>query len=101
MPRIIPVSAGGPATGWTRWYDRDDPSVSGDWETLSALRRENPREICAAPSGIQAQVKGTNSPASLTGDRFFQFNPLQGIVCKNCDQSDGGCEDYEVRFWCP
>eukprot|EP00058_Branchiostoma_floridae_P007071 XP_002592559.1 hypothetical protein BRAFLDRAFT_68881 [Branchiostoma floridae] len=101
MPRIIPVSAAGPATGWTRWYDRDNPSASGDWETLSTLRRENPGKICAAPSGIQARVKGTNRPASLNGDRFFQFNPQQGIVCRNADQCHGRCHDYEVRFWCP
>ncbi|XP_035676191.1 mucin-5AC-like [Branchiostoma floridae] len=94
-----PVATG--CAGWTRWYDRDNPSATGDWETLGNLRRENPGQICAAPSGIQARVKGSNRPASLAGERFFQFNPLQGIVCRNADQRDRSCQDYEVRFWCP
>ncbi|XP_078597664.1 uncharacterized protein LOC144873843, partial [Branchiostoma floridae x Branchiostoma japonicum] len=99
VPRGPPPPTG--CAGWTRWYDRDNPSATGDWETLGNLRRENPGQICAAPSGIQARVKGSNRPASLAGERFFQFNPLQGIVCRNADQRDRSCQDYEVRFWCP
>ncbi|XP_066284939.1 uncharacterized protein [Branchiostoma lanceolatum] len=88
--------------GWTRWYDRDNPSATGDWENLSNLRQENPGQICAAPSGIQARVKGANTPASQTGRQFSHFNPQAGFVCQNNDQSGSDrCLDYEVRFWCP
>ncbi|XP_035676915.1 latrophilin Cirl-like isoform X1 [Branchiostoma floridae] len=88
--------------GWTRWYDRDNPSATGDWETLTNIREENPGQICAAPSGIQARVKGSNTPASQTGRQFLHFNPGVGFVCRNGDQSGNKrCLDYEVRFWCP
>lgn len=39
---------------WTDWFDRDDPSGSGDWETLYNLRKENPGKICPTPQGIEA-----------------------------------------------
>ncbi|XP_078677910.1 uncharacterized protein LOC144914196 isoform X3 [Branchiostoma floridae x Branchiostoma belcheri] len=87
--------------GWTRWYDRDNPSATGDWEVLSHLRQENPGQICAAPSGIQARVKGSNTPASRTGRQFYRFNPQVGFVCRNNDNGRNRCLDYEVRFWCP
>ncbi|XP_019626167.1 PREDICTED: cartilage intermediate layer protein 1-like [Branchiostoma belcheri] len=94
------VSGGCP--GWTDWYDRDDPSYSGDWEYLSSLHREKPGQICAKPSGIQARVKGTNTPASQTGQKFHFFDPQVGFVCRNEDQDGNNkCKDYEARFWCP
>ncbi|XP_035676925.1 latrophilin Cirl-like [Branchiostoma floridae] len=98
--------AGRPASspdcsGWTPWYNRDSADASGDWEMLSSIRSENPGKVCAAPSGIQARVRGSNTPASRTGERFFKFNPQEGIVCRNADQRDRRCQDYEVRFWCP
>ncbi|XP_078584709.1 uncharacterized protein LOC144866885 [Branchiostoma floridae x Branchiostoma japonicum] len=82
--------------GWTRWYDRDDPTVTGDWETLTNLRQENPGEICDNPSGIEARVVGTGTPAAQTGDTFLFFNVFSGFAC-----TPTTCEDYEVRFWCP
>ncbi|KAF3849962.1 hypothetical protein F7725_019681 [Dissostichus mawsoni] len=34
------------AVCWTDWFDRDNPSGSGDWELSSDLRKENPGKIC-------------------------------------------------------
>ncbi|XP_078670996.1 uncharacterized protein LOC144911081 [Branchiostoma floridae x Branchiostoma belcheri] len=82
--------------GWTRWFDRDNPSGTGDWETLTDLRNENPGQICDNPSGIEARVVGTGTPAAVTGDTFTHFNVFSGFVCQPTT-----CHDYEVRFWCP
>ena len=54
-----------------KWYDRDDPSVTGDWETLKDLRQENPGEICARPLAIESQTVDTGTPAALTGQQFL------------------------------
>ncbi|XP_066291079.1 cartilage intermediate layer protein 1-like [Branchiostoma lanceolatum] len=89
-----------PCTRWTSWYDRDNPSGTGDWETLTDLRRENPGQICSAPSAIEARRRGTQTPASQTGEQFSYFDTTVGFVCKNSDQTDRYCLDYEVRFCC-
>ena len=41
---------------WTEWFDRDNPSGTGDWETLSNLRDENPGKICDNPVGIEVET---------------------------------------------
>ncbi|XP_053737528.1 cartilage intermediate layer protein 1 [Synchiropus splendidus] len=65
---------------WTDWFDRDDPSGSGDWEKLAHLRMENPGKICPRPVDIES--------------------PSYGFVCKNYLQPDKRCHDYRVRFSC-
>uniref|UniRef100_A0A8C5G9N4 WxxW domain-containing protein n=1 Tax=Gouania willdenowi TaxID=441366 RepID=A0A8C5G9N4_GOUWI len=85
---------------WTDWFDKDNPSGSGDWETLKDLRKENPGKICPQPSHIQAQtLSGQNAPAP--GDNNVLISPSVGLICKNKDQKDKKCEDYRVRFRCP
>ncbi|XP_034383963.1 uncharacterized protein LOC117727657 [Cyclopterus lumpus] len=84
---------------WTPWYDRDDPSESGDWETLSDLHKENPGKICEHPQYIEAVTTDTNTPANSTGDIIFISSPTKGFICRNEDQ-DCGCLDYKVRFGC-
>lgn len=56
---------------WTNWYDRDNPSGTGDWELLSNLRNENPGQICANPIAIEARTVDTNTPATMTGQDFL------------------------------
>ncbi|XP_035676170.1 cell migration-inducing and hyaluronan-binding protein-like [Branchiostoma floridae] len=86
---------------WTPWFDRDNPSVTGDWEVLSHLRPENPGQICRSPIDIQVRVKGTGQDAFLTGEVFEFYDVTTGFVCKKEDQPDNTCLDYEVRFCCP
>uniref|UniRef100_A0A672II87 WxxW domain-containing protein n=1 Tax=Salarias fasciatus TaxID=181472 RepID=A0A672II87_SALFA len=86
---------------WTKWYNRDRPSGSGDWELLSNLREQYPGQICAKPLKLEVVTTDTMTPASSTGEIFFLNNPTQGFVCKNSDQKDGRCKDYQVRFGCP
>ena len=41
---------------WTKFYNRDRPSGTGDWETLTSLRAENPGQICANPIAVEARL---------------------------------------------
>ncbi|XP_033504915.1 uncharacterized protein LOC117270972 [Epinephelus lanceolatus] len=86
---------------WTKWYDRDDPSGTGDWELLSNLKKENPGQICEHPLYIEAVTTDTMTPAISTGEILHIYNPTQGFVCRNTDQKSGTCRDYKVRFGCP
>ncbi|KAK7882742.1 hypothetical protein WMY93_028916 [Mugilogobius chulae] len=95
-----PLSFCAQSNCWTRWFNRDDPSGSGDWETLANLRTENPEEICESPLQIQAQTT-SGLPASATGNVFSAFDKTVGLICKNNEQRKHRCYDYQVRFMCP
>ena len=90
---------GGTGT-WTAWLNRDDPSGTGDWETLADFRAAG-INICngAAPIGIDC--------ATLTGVDYrntgevYSCTPGTGGICQNAWQTDGACLDYQVRFQCP
>ncbi|MCJ8745355.1 hypothetical protein PDJAM_G00129440 [Pangasius djambal] len=85
---------------YTQWFDRDNPSGFGDYETLEQLRAEYPGLICSRPLTIDAQtVSGT--PASSTGQVFQYYNTVYGFACVNSQQKWGSCLDYKVRFKCP
>ncbi|XP_047429845.1 cartilage intermediate layer protein 2-like [Mugil cephalus] len=86
---------------WTKWYDRDNPSGTGDWELLSNLKTENPGQICGSPLFIEAVTTDTLTPAIYTGENLFVYNPTQGFVCRKMDQKSKTCRDYKVRFGCP
>ncbi|XP_038134605.1 cartilage intermediate layer protein 2 [Cyprinodon tularosa] len=86
---------------WTKWYNRDKPSGSGDWEHLSALIKENPgSHLCSEPVYIEAVTVDDSIPAIRTGQNFYSYSPTKGLVCRNQDQSNGSCRDYKVRFGC-
>ncbi|XP_068585488.1 mucin-5B-like [Cebidichthys violaceus] len=86
---------------WTQWYDRDDPSGTGDWELLVYLRRKYPGQICDKPLHIEAVTTDTNTPATATGDVIYISSPTKGFACRNRDQRYRVCRDYKVRFGCP
>eukprot|EP00058_Branchiostoma_floridae_P000175 XP_002585663.1 hypothetical protein BRAFLDRAFT_111593 [Branchiostoma floridae] len=97
----VPIKPPVRCTSWTNWFDRDNPSVTGDWETLSNLQEENPGMICKAPTAIEARVVGTGQDALATGENFAFCDATTGFVCRKDDQPDNECLDYEVRFCCP
>jgi hypothetical protein len=82
--------------GWTDWLNRDNPNGSGDWETLRDFA-----DVCPNPTDIQARRKSDQVDAAKTGEVFQDYSPEVGLVCKNAEQPDGKCSDYEVRFFCP
>nr|XP_028597932.1 mucin-2-like isoform X1 [Podarcis muralis] len=85
----------------TRWFDRDNPSGTGDYELLSQFWDENPHIICPQPLAIEVQtVDGI--PASETGQKFSVNDATSGFACINAQQEKGkACRDYQVRFTCP
>ncbi|KAJ6658779.1 hypothetical protein lerEdw1_019700 [Lerista edwardsae] len=85
----------------TNWFDRDDPSGTGDWELLSDLWNEKPGESCHQPLALEVQtLDGT--PASETGQQFAVNEPITGFACINDQQGKGVfCLDFKVRFTCP
>ncbi|XP_056284654.1 mucin-5AC-like isoform X3 [Pseudoliparis swirei] len=85
---------------WTEFYDRDNPSGTGDWETLVDLHKENPGKICEHPLYIEAVTTDTNTPSTSTGDIIFLSCPIKGFICRNEDQECGKCLNYKVRFGC-
>lgn len=56
---------------WTDWFDRDDPSGTGDWETLSNLRAQYPGKICPKPVDIEAKTLSGLSVAAA-GDVIYK-----------------------------
>ena len=79
---------------WTRWFDRDNPSGSGDWE----LRSLQPFS-CGKVTAVECQTtSGAN--AYSTGE-VITCNSSSGFLCLNSNQPDGSCDyDYRVRFYC-
>ncbi|KAK7882741.1 hypothetical protein WMY93_028915 [Mugilogobius chulae] len=86
---------------WTKWFDRDDPTGSGDWELLVNLRKEYPKEICKIPLYIDVRTVDTNEPITVTGQNWHIYSPTEGFACRNQDQKECACRDYKVRFGCP
>ncbi|XP_031696666.1 uncharacterized protein LOC116378901 [Anarrhichthys ocellatus] len=85
---------------WTDWFDRDDPSGSGDWEILAGLRKANPGKICLTPVDIEVQTL-TGLTVAQTGDVIYRNDTTTGFICRNRDQWRGRhCNDYRVRFSC-
>ncbi|XP_059494000.1 uncharacterized protein si:dkey-205h13.2 [Stegostoma tigrinum] len=84
----------------TQWFDRDNPSVTGDYEDLENLRKEYPDQICSNPTACEVETT-SGVPASTTGDNIPECNISAGFACVNAEQEDGSCEDYRIRFICP
>jgi len=84
---------------WSDWFDRDNPSGTGDGERIPQAFAEG-RIPCDDPIDIQARRVGDGLFAEYTGENFT-MNTTDGFVCLMADQPDGACHDYEVRVACP
>ena len=66
---------------WTKFFDRDNPSGNGDYETLRDIIRENPRSVCSNSTGVHCRLKNRkiNSQISnkllrlITEDAFVRI----------------------------
>ena len=85
---------------WTTWHNRDHPAGNGDWEIRSLYQ---PKGTCAdgkiPPYAIQARLVSNKLPYQTGGD-VLTISPSVGLICKNNDQKDGRCNNYEVRYCC-
>jgi hypothetical protein len=93
--RVIQVGDG---TGtWTAWMDRDDPSGTGDWETLADFPAGS---ICGGATPIDIQCRTLSGVDWTVAGEVYSCTPGTGGICQNRLQTDGACLDYEVRFLC-
>ncbi|KAK6180688.1 hypothetical protein SNE40_008693 [Patella caerulea] len=86
---------------WTRYYNRDRPTGTGDYETLSLINQENPyARVCTDPIAIDVRVTRTGFDYSTAGE-VVCLVPELGFSCVDAQQPDGQCQDYKIRFCCP
>lgn len=83
---------------WTPWINSDRPGGNGDFQTIKGLTKDG--KLCANPVDIECRVAGIKTESHKTGETLT-CDTVSGHLCSNKDQSDGRCEDYEVRFACP
>ncbi|XP_033485700.1 mucin-5AC [Epinephelus lanceolatus] len=85
----------------TSWFNLDNPTKQGDYETLRQLQMQHPNEVCSQPVAIEAMtVSGV--PAHKTGDVFQVYDAARGFACVNAEQPGGRrCQDYKIRLTCP
>jgi len=82
---------------WTNWYDRDDPSDSGDREPLS-LATPVP---CGGDAPVAIECKTTTGIDWRSTGEIVTCDRNYGFKCENKDQPDGRCNyDYKVRYLC-
>lgn len=85
---------------WTDWLDRDEPTGTGDDETLPRLLIEHPYMVCKQPVAIDARI-ADGRLAAESGNVLRKFSEKEGLLCLNEDQPSGKyCEDFKVRFLC-
>lgn len=83
---------------WTAWYDDDTPMGSGDFETIGNLQQLHPGEICDAPAAVECRT--TTGRTIEDAGEVVTCGANIGFMCKNTQQLDEHCIDYEVRFYC-
>eukprot|EP00118_Oscarella_pearsei_P020013 m.215603 g.215603 ORF g.215603 m.215603 type:complete len:209 (+) comp39836_c0_seq1:464-1090(+) len=98
--RFLCPSTPPPSGCWGPWLDRDNPSGTGDYETLRDFIREK-APVCPKPSGIRCRRKDNKIDASQSGETVVCRKDV-GFYCVNRAQRDRRCNfDYEVSFQCP
>lgn len=87
-----------PAGNWTAWLNRDGPSGAGDFEDRASFPAG--AIPCTTPIAIAARTSVGRVDYRDTGERLSVSADL-GLVCRNAEQPDGACLDYQVAFLCP
>lgn len=85
------------------WISSDTPNATGDHESFSNLRKAAADKMCDNPIWLAAKVKKTAyrfSAPQHYDHPLATFNPREGLVCLNQDQSNSGCQDFQVRYLC-
>merc|ERR1712002_24673 len=86
---------------WTKFYDRDNPSGKGDWETINDLRNQYPGQTCDNPIAVEGRLTN-GSPISVSGN-YVELSTTAGLICRNNQQTNQlskYCKDFKVRFLC-
>jgi hypothetical protein len=93
-PRLIEQCEVAPQ--WSEWLDRDDPDDGSDDERFDQHTIEG--LVCDRASDAECRRVSDGTPHRRTEE--IVSCSAQGSVCRNGDQPDRRCDDYEVRFLC-
>lgn len=74
------------SAGWTPWFDRDNPSGKGDYETTSNLLK------------VECRFKSNKQTITNSSHAGYECNIKRGGRCINGIPSGNKCKDMEVRF---
>ncbi len=89
---------------WSPWFDRDNPSGDGDFETIADLTKQF--SGCVKPVAIECRVKSTKAKWQ-TARQVYNCDLQVGGSCRNSKQPNYSarnrtiCTDYEARISCP
>ena len=81
---------------WTKYFSLDDGTDGTDDENFAAHVGGGNVE-CPMISAIEVQILG--QPDAVV-DEVLTLDGKVGATCLDADQTDGDCEDYEIRFCC-
>uniref|UniRef100_A0A061QFX2 Putative hemolectin n=1 Tax=Cupiennius salei TaxID=6928 RepID=A0A061QFX2_CUPSA len=87
--------------GWTPWMTTS-PLVGGDYEVLTDPKLKAVlQSYCgiANMTDIDCRAVDTKQPYKETGQQVTCQLPI-GLYCKDEDQKDTVCADYEIRVYC-
>uniref|UniRef100_A0A4W3HNS9 WxxW domain-containing protein n=1 Tax=Callorhinchus milii TaxID=7868 RepID=A0A4W3HNS9_CALMI len=85
---------------YTQWFEHDDTSKNGQYETITDLRKEFPDQLCEEPISCEVQtIEGT--PVEITGDTIKLCTILRGFSCPSGHHNKKQCQNYKIRFKCP
>lgn len=87
---------------WTKWFNSGkDPK--GDKELLTNIFDLYKWQVCKKPDDIRARVVGTSDIVPRVGfsQSFASYDTTTGFECKDSDQLEGVCSDYEIQMCCP
>lgn len=88
---------------WSKWYNEDGPSNTGDYELLANL--EDPPCSSSVPADIECRATNPWKVAWQTGE-VIHCSLEEGFYCVNEEQpnwpacGNNCCSDYTVRYLC-
>ena len=86
---------------WTQFFDRDQPSGNGDYETLNVINRQYLGRACSNPTAVDARVVSNGSDYRTAG-QVVLVSTSHGLTCEHARQRDRRrCLNYRIRFCCP
>ena len=86
---------------WTKWFNSGKGS-KGDQELIAELLKIYSWQVCPDPKDIKVRQVDNKELVTPNGpQRYSKFDTSTGFICKDSEQLQGVCEDYEVQLCCP
>lgn len=96
---LCPLSNAQPSTDdWTAWLIRDDNDGNGVTALLADFSEL--QVPCNSDGALAIEARTLTGLSPAEAGETVHMDVQTGFVCNNSEQSDGKCENYEVRFQC-